>query len=93
MVPPGSSSASVRTMRRSCFPRLRLFVHFTTRLITAVWFQAMWVIGGRLESDHAGSIRSAIEKVEADPATMTRVRFLGYRADVPDLLSLWQKVR
>jgi len=46
----------------------------------------LWVIGGRLESDHAGSIRSAVETVEADPSTKARVRFLGYRGDVPDLL-------
>ncbi len=46
----------------------------------------LWVIGERLDSDHAQSIRDAIAVVEADPATKARVRFLGYRADVPELL-------
>ena len=46
----------------------------------------LWVIGERLDSDHAQSIRDAIAAVESDPATKARVRFLGYRADVPDLL-------
>ncbi|MBI3506511.1 MAG: glycosyltransferase family 4 protein [Proteobacteria bacterium] len=56
-------------------------------------FQAMrgidaelWVIGERLDSDHAQPIRESIASVEADPATKAHVRFLGYRADVPDLL-------
>jgi glycosyltransferase involved in cell wall biosynthesis len=46
----------------------------------------LWVIGDRLASDHAGSIAAEIAAVEADPALAARVRFLGYRADVPDLL-------
>jgi glycosyltransferase involved in cell wall biosynthesis len=56
-------------------------------------FQAMrdvdaelWVVGDRLASDHAGSIAADIAAVERDPDLSKRVRFLGYRADVPELL-------
>ncbi|MBI1245741.1 MAG: glycosyltransferase [Alphaproteobacteria bacterium] len=46
----------------------------------------LWVVGERLASDHAASVAEAIAAVEADGMTRTRVRFLGYRQDVPDLL-------
>jgi glycosyltransferase involved in cell wall biosynthesis len=41
----------------------------------------LWVVG-----DHAGSIAADIAAVEADPGRAGRIRFLGYRADVPELL-------
>jgi glycosyltransferase involved in cell wall biosynthesis len=44
------------------------------------------VAGERLASDHAGSIAADIAAAERDPALSGRVRFLGYRTDVPDLL-------
>jgi glycosyltransferase involved in cell wall biosynthesis len=46
----------------------------------------LWVVGERLASDHAQSIARDVATVEADPDLASRVRFLGYRADVPDLL-------
>jgi glycosyltransferase involved in cell wall biosynthesis len=46
----------------------------------------LWIVGDRLASDHAGSIAADIAAVERDPALSARVRFLGYRADVPELL-------
>jgi glycosyltransferase involved in cell wall biosynthesis len=46
----------------------------------------LWVVGERLASDHAQSIERDIAAVEADPDLSRRIRFLGYRADVPDLL-------
>ncbi len=46
----------------------------------------LWVIGDRLVSDHAASIDSAIAEAERDPVLRKRIRFLGYRSDVPDLL-------
>jgi glycosyltransferase involved in cell wall biosynthesis len=46
----------------------------------------LWVIGDRLVSDHAASIDSAIAEAERDPVLRQRIRFLGYRSDVPDLL-------
>jgi glycosyltransferase involved in cell wall biosynthesis len=46
----------------------------------------LWVVGERLDSDHAGSVAADIDAVERDPARRDRVRFLGYRGDVPDLL-------
>lgn len=44
------------------------------------------VVGDRLASDHAGSIAAEIQAVERDPVLSRRIRFLGYRKDVPDLL-------
>lgn len=46
----------------------------------------LWIVGERLASDHAASIDAAIEAAKTDPALRLRIRFLGYRADVPDLL-------
>ncbi len=46
----------------------------------------LWVVGERLESDHAGSIRAALDAVARDPTLAARVRLLGYRQDVPALL-------
>ena len=46
----------------------------------------LWVVGERLASDHAGSIDAAVAAAERDPVLKTRIRLLGYRSDVPDLL-------
>jgi glycosyltransferase involved in cell wall biosynthesis len=46
----------------------------------------LWCVGERLASDHAGAIDDALAAARADPVLSRRVRFLGYRADVPDLL-------
>lgn len=47
----------------------------------------LWVIGERLASDHASSIAHAIEAAERDPLLSKRIRFLGYRDDIPRLLA------
>ena len=46
----------------------------------------LWIAGERLASDHAGAIDDAMRRAETDPVLRARIRFLGYRADVPDLL-------
>jgi glycosyltransferase involved in cell wall biosynthesis len=46
----------------------------------------LWVVGERLESDHAGPVEHAVQMAERDPVLKQRVRFLGYRADVPALM-------
>lgn len=46
----------------------------------------LWVVGERLASDHASDIDTAIQTAETDPVLKDRVRFLGYRSDVPDLM-------
>ncbi len=46
----------------------------------------LWVIGERLQSDHAATIDAAIARVQTDPELGRRIRFLGYRRDVPALL-------
>ncbi|MDP6352267.1 MAG: glycosyltransferase family 4 protein [Alphaproteobacteria bacterium] len=46
----------------------------------------LWVVGERLVSDHAQDIGPAIEAVRADPTLSRRIRFLGQRTDVPEIL-------
>ena len=46
----------------------------------------LWVVGSRLESDHAASIADAIHRIEAHPALKNRITFLGYRGDVDRLM-------
>lgn len=46
----------------------------------------LWVVGSRLESDHAASVDDAIARIEADPDLSRRISFLGYRSDVDELL-------
>jgi glycosyltransferase involved in cell wall biosynthesis len=47
----------------------------------------LWVIGERLASDHASGIATAITAAERDPVLSARIRFLGYRDDIPRLLA------
>lgn len=46
----------------------------------------LWCVCPRLASDHAASIDRALADVRADPALAARIRLLGYRNDVADLL-------
>ena len=47
----------------------------------------LWVVGDRLRSDHASGIDTVIDTVKKDLALGPRIRFLGYRQDVPNLLA------
>lgn len=47
----------------------------------------LWVVGDRLKSDHASSISATIDAVKRDLSLGPRIRFLGYRQDVPDILA------
>jgi glycosyltransferase involved in cell wall biosynthesis len=46
----------------------------------------LWIVGERLASDHAVSITAALDAVTSDPVLRQRIRLLGYRLDVPDIL-------
>ncbi len=46
----------------------------------------LWIVGERLASDHAGGIDAAVAAAERDPVLQSRIRLLGYRSDVPNLL-------
>lgn len=46
----------------------------------------LWAVGARLSSDHAAGIGDAIREAEADPALRDRIRFLGYRDDMAELM-------
>jgi glycosyltransferase involved in cell wall biosynthesis len=46
----------------------------------------LWVVGERLASDHASTIDESLARMESDPALAKRIRLLGYRGDVADLL-------
>ena len=46
----------------------------------------LWAVGARLSSDHASGIGDAIKDITDDPALSERIRFLGYRQDMADLM-------
>jgi glycosyltransferase involved in cell wall biosynthesis len=46
----------------------------------------LWVVGERLPSDRASAIDQAAQAIARDPLLARRIRFLGYRDDVPQLL-------
>ncbi len=46
----------------------------------------LWVVGERLESDHAPGIDDVLERACSDPELKHRIAFLGYRDDIPELL-------
>lgn len=46
----------------------------------------LWIVGERLKSDHAKSIEPVLAAMERDPVLSERVKLLGYRPDIPDLL-------
>ncbi len=46
----------------------------------------LWIAGGRLDSDHAGAVDAVLAAALADPVYAGRIRALGYRQDVPELL-------
>lgn len=46
----------------------------------------LWIVGERLKSDHAGSIEPVLAEMERDETLKNRVRLLGYRQDIPELL-------
>ncbi len=46
----------------------------------------LWVAGERLVSDHASPVDAALAAAERIPGLRGRVRFLGYRRDVPELM-------
>ena len=46
----------------------------------------LWIVGQRLKSDHSGSIEPIIRAAERDAVLKDRVKLLGYRGDMPDVL-------
>ena len=46
----------------------------------------LWIIGERLDSDHAGDVGVALQACRDDPVLANRIRSLGYRQDVPQVL-------
>ena len=52
----------------------------------AIVHAKLWVVGSRLTSDYARGIDDAIDNVRDNSVLNRRIRFLGYRTDVPDLL-------
>ena len=46
----------------------------------------LWIIGERLPSDHAREIDDILRDMDKDPALNGKIKLLGYRKDVPELL-------
>jgi len=95
--PPAADSAH-RAIRTSLgTPGDRTVILATGRLVAEKGYRELveamrdvdaelWVVGPRLASDHAEGIEDVIRMVENDPGLRERIRFLGYRSDMPDLL-------
>lgn len=47
----------------------------------------LWVAGDRLPSDHADAIDGWLARIENDPVLSRRIRLLGYRSDMPDVMA------
>jgi glycosyltransferase involved in cell wall biosynthesis len=46
----------------------------------------LWAVGARLDSDHASGIEDTINAISGEPILADRIRFLGYRQDMADLM-------
>lgn len=46
----------------------------------------LWIVGDRLPSDHAGVIDDVLRNIENNPDLSRKIKLLGYRNDVPELL-------
>lgn len=95
--PAESSEGRARTRAAIGTPDSRVVIMVAGRLVAEKGyielFDAMqkvdaelWVVGPRLSSDHAAGIESRVAGIGDDPDMRDRVRFLGYRDDVADLL-------
>lgn len=94
---PDGGAARARIRKELGVPADRVAVAVIGRLVVEKGypelFEAMrgvdaelWVIGGRLDSDRADAMDAALDRLAADTGLAARVRFLGYRSDVPDVL-------
>lgn len=95
---PDDSGAVRRRIRQSLGePDGRPVIMMTGRLVAEKGYPelieamrtvdaSLWIVGNRLTSDHAASVDVAIDAAKTDPLLQQRIRFLGYRPDVPDLL-------
>lgn len=95
---PAEPTARARTRAQLRTPDNAVVITMIGRLVAEKGyielFEAMrgngavlWVVGDRLRSDHASGIDPVIDAVKKDPALGSRIRFLGYRQDVPSLLA------
>lgn len=95
---PGENSEDRQRIRTAIgTPDDRVVVLMTGRLVAEKGYRELieamrsvdaelWAVGGRLSSDHAAGIADVVSAAEQDPVLRDRVRFLGYRQDMPDLL-------
>jgi glycosyltransferase involved in cell wall biosynthesis len=95
--PPGDAEARADMRQALGTPADRVVIMAVGRLVAEKGYPELidamrqvdaelWIVGDRLASDHADNIDSAITAAETDPVLSPRIRFLGYRQDVPALL-------
>jgi glycosyltransferase involved in cell wall biosynthesis len=95
---PADSAARARLRAQLRTPDSAVVIAMIGRLVAEKGypelFEAMrgndailWVVGDRLKSDHASGISATIDTVKRDMSLGPRIRFLGYRQDVPDILA------
>lgn len=95
---PAASIARARVRAQLRTPEDAVVIAMIGRLVAekgyVELFEAMrsndailWVVGDRLKSDHASGVDNMIDAVKKDLSLGRRIRFLGYRQDVPDILA------
>lgn len=96
--PDEADGSARRSVRRSLgTPAERVVIVMLGRLVAEKGypelFAAMrevdaelWVVGERLSSGHASAIDADLRRLQRDASLRARVRLLGYRSDVPELL-------
>lgn len=95
--PAGSLEPRARLRADIGTPEDRIVILMTGRLVAEKGYgellEAMrhvdaelWAVGTRLSSDHASGISDMIKAVAHEPDLADRIRFLGYRQDMPDLM-------
>jgi glycosyltransferase involved in cell wall biosynthesis len=97
MFRPGSDAERARIRAEIGTPAGRCVILMVGRLVREKGYPELldamrrvdaelWAVGERLVSDHAQGIDSHRQVAAADPVLCRRVRFLGYRDDVADLM-------
>jgi glycosyltransferase involved in cell wall biosynthesis len=95
--PPTASSARAALRKTLGTPEDAVVILMVGRLVAEKGYlelldamrkvnAVLWIAGGRLASDRPSALDRVIEAIPRDPSLSARVRLLGYRDDVPDLL-------
>ena len=95
--PARDAEERLATRRREAVPENAVVILMIGRLVAEKGYRELfaamrecdamlWVVGERLKSDRASPLDRTLEAIARDPELARRIRFLGYRDDVPRLM-------